>query len=374
MKFSVSSSTLLTLLQNTGKVISSKQTMPILDYFLFELTGDILKVTASDLETTLVSKLEVASSGEDGVVAVPSRLMQDSLKELSEQPIDIEVCETYEIKVSWATGKLSIPGVEANGYPELPEINESEVNLLTIDAQWLLAGISKSVFATADSDLRPTMNGIFFDISPEGVTFVATDAHKLVKISMNSALGVEGPCSFILPKKPALLLKNILAKQDEQIEISFDKKNILFKLSSYSVVSRVIEGRYPNYNSVIPKNNSNIVTVDRVQLMNAIRRVSVCSSQASNLVKLSITADNIDLVAQDINFAVSAQDNIECSYEGVPLSLGFKSTFLIEILSVISSKDIIIELSDATRAALFIPHEGAAQEENMVMLLMPIIS
>lgn len=376
MKFSISSNSLLSLLQNTGKVISSKQTMPILDYFLFELSETILKVTASDLETTFISTIEVASSEEGGIVAVPSRLIQDSLKELSEQPVDIDVDKSsYEITIRWATGQLSIPGISGTGYPELPSLKEEEINRFAIEPEWLLGGITKSVFATADSDLRPTMNGVFFDVEPTSLTFVATDAHKLVKITMNKQIDVEAPCSFILPKKPAMLLKSILVKQDEDVEVSFDSKNIIFKLSSYTVVCRAIEGRYPKYSSVIPKNNTNKVTVDRITLLNAIRRVSVCSSQASNLVKLTITADNITLMAQDVNFSVSAQDTIDCKYGGSPIALGFKSTFLVEILSAISSPEIVLELADATRAGLFIPlTEEDEYEKDMLMLLMPIIS
>ncbi len=376
MNFSISSNTLLSQLQNSGKVIASKTTMPILDHFLFDLKDGILKITASDMETTLVATVEVASSQEDGAVAVPAKRIQDSLKELSEQPITISVNqETFEITITWASGNLTLPGLSSAGYPETSTIAEASANQLSLESEWLLAGINKSVFATADSDIRPTMNGIFFDITPSSLTFVATDAHKLVKVTMNSALEIEEPASFILPKRAAHLLKGLLSKQDEPVSIMFDPKSIIFSFGGYTLTCRPIEGRYPNYNSVIPKNNANKVTADRIALLNAIRRVSVCSSQASNLIKLSFSADNIALTAQDVNFAVAANDTIECVYDGAPISMGFKSTFLIEILSTMSSKEIIIELSDATRAGLFIPAESSDHtESDMLMLLMPIIS
>ena len=376
MKFTISSSALLGLLQNTAKVIPPKATMPILDYFLFDLKENVLTVTASDLETTLVSKLNVDGMEVPGVVAVPSKLIIDSLRELSDQPIDFSVDkENYEITIKWQSGKLSIPGLNGAGYPEFSTLNEEERKQIVIPADWLQSGISKTVFATAESDLRPIMNGIYFDITSDSIVFVATDAHKLVKLTMHKEMAIDAPSSFILPKKPAVLLKGILSKEAEDVTIEFDSKNIVFTLTDYKLICRTIEGRYPNYNSVIPTNNINKVLIDRVAFLNGIKRVSVCSNQASNLIKISIDNNVMTLAAQDTDFSVSAEDRLECSYDGQPLTLGFKSTFMVEMLSNISSKDVSVELADATRAGLFIPYESDDEcEKEMIMLLMPIMS
>ena len=376
MKFTISSSALLGLLQNTGKVIPPKATMPILDYFLFDLKENVLTVTASDLETTLVSKLNVDGMEVPGVVAVPSKLIIDSLRELSDQPIDFSVDkENYEITIKWQSGKLSIPGLNGAGYPEFSTLNEEERKQIVIPADWLQSGISKTVFATAESDLRPIMNGIYFDITSDSIVFVATDAHKLVKLTMHKEMAIDAPSSFILPKKPAVLLKGILSKEAEDVTIEFDSKNIVFTLTDYKLICRTIEGRYPNYNSVIPTNNINKVLIDRVAFLNGIKRVYVCSNQASNLIKISIDNNVMTLAAQDTDFSVSAEDRLECSYDGQPLTLGFKSTFMVEMLSNISSKDVSVELADATRAGLFIPYESDDEcEKEMIMLLMPIMS
>ena len=376
MKFTISSSALLGLLQNTVKVIPPTATMPILDYFLFDLKENVLTVTASDLETTLVSKLNVDGMEVPGVVAVPSKLIIDSLRELSDQPIDFSVDkENYEITIKWQSGKLSIPGLNGAGYPEFSTLNEEERKQIVIPADWLQSGISKTVFATAESDLRPIMNGIYFDITSDSIVFVATDAHKLVKLTMHKEMAIDAPSSFILPKKPAVLLKGILSKEAEDVTIEFDSKNIVFTLTDYKLICRTIEGRYPNYNSVIPTNNINKVLIDRVAFLNGIKRVSVCSNQASNLIKISIDNNVMTLAAQDTDFSVSAEDRLECSYDGQPLTLGFKSTFMVEMLSNISSKDVSVELADATRAGLFIPYESDDEcEKEMIMLLMPIMS
>ena len=311
-----------------------------------------------------------------GVVAGPSKLIIDSLRELSDQPIDFSVDkENYEITIKWQSGKLSIPGLNGAGYPEFSTLNEEERKQIVIPADWLQSGISKTVFATAESDLRPIMNGIYFDITSDSIVFVATDAHKLVKLTMHKEMAIDAPSSFILPKKPAVLLKGILSKEAEDVTIEFDSKNIVFTLTDYKLICRTIEGRYPNYNSVIPTNNINKVLIDRVAFLNGIKRVSVCSNQASNLIKISIDNNVMTLAAQDTDFSVSAEDRLECSYDGQPLTLGFKSTFMVEMLSNISSKDVSVELADATRAGLFIPYESDDEcEKEMIMLLMPIMS
>ena len=371
MKFVVSSSALLGLLQTTNKVISNKNTLPILDYFLFDLKDGVLKITASDLETTLVGTLPVESVEREGLIAVPVKLMLDSLKEFSEQPLTIEANETtWEIVVSWKSGKLTLPGTSGLSYPELPQLNETK-QTITLDVDTLLTGINKTIFATADDELRPVMNGVYVNIEPQSVTIVATDAHKLVKYTAENSS--EMAASFILPKKPANLLRGMLPKEEENVTIEFDDKNVLFRLKNQVLICRLIEGNYPNYNAVIPANNPNKVFVDRIELLNAIRRVAVCSNQSTNLIKFDIKQGEINLTAQDLDFSVSAQESLPCDYEGENIVIGFKSTFLIEILSNLETQTVLIELADLTRAGVFKPVYDEQPANDTLMLLMPMM-
>ena len=372
MKFVVSSSALLGLLQTTNKVISSKNTLPILDYFLFDLKEGVLKITASDLETTLVGTLAVENVEREGLIAVPVKLMLDSLKEFSEQPLTIEANEsTWEIVVSWKSGKLTLPGTSGLSYPNLPEFNAETKQSLALDVDTLMVGINKTIFATADDELRPVMNGVYINLEPQSVTFVATDAHKLVKYASETA--AEATASFILPKKPANLLRGLLPKEDGEITVEFDDKNVLFRLKNQVLICRLIEGNYPNYNAVIPANNPNKVFVDRLELLNAIRRVAVCSNQSTNLIKLDISKGTINLTAQDLDFSVSAQESLPCDYEGEDIVIGFKSTFLIEILSNIETTTVLVELADSTRAGVFKPVYDQQPSNDTLMLLMPMM-
>ena len=371
MKFSVSSSALLSLLATTGKVISNKNTLPILDYFLMELSGSELKVTTSDLETTLVGSIAVESVESEGTIAAPAKLMLDSLKEFPEMPLTIEVNEkNWEIKISWKSGSLSTPGASAVSYPAVPQLS-AEKKEMKMDVDTLVAGINKTIFATADDELRPVMNGIFISLTPGTLTFVGTDAHKLVKYE--SEMENEVNSSFILPKKPANLLKSVLLKEDDAIEVAFDSKNAQFKLKSHTLVCRLIEGNYPNYNAVIPENNPNKVLVDRIELLNGIKRVAVCSNPTTNLIRMDIEANKIALTAQDIDFSVSANETISCSYDGQMISIGFKSTFLVEILSNMETPTVQVELADSTRAGVFKPVYDEKQSSAALMLLMPMM-
>lgn len=374
MKFIISSTLLANNLQSIGKVISNKNTLPILDYFLFDLNGNQLKITASDLETTLISTLDVDNQDGDGVVAIPARRITDSIKEFSEQPLTIAVDkESWEVTISWKTGKLSIPGITGLGYPELPDVDEASSTICYIPSPALGDGINQTLFASADDELRPVMNGINIALSPKEITFVATDAHRLA-LFKNANVTSDKEASFILPKKTANLLKNLLSRDDEDmVTVTFDNKNAIFTLPKHKIVCRLIEGTYPNYNAVIPTNNPNKVLVDRVELLNSIKRVSVCSNQANQLIKLDLTAGNINLSAQDIDYAASAEDNISCNYDGTPIEIGFRSSFLLDLLGNIHSPEVSIELADPSRPGLFFPSETETEGESILMLLMPMM-
>ena len=371
MKFTVSSSALQSLLATTGKVISNKSSLPILEYFLMELKDGKLTVTTSDLETTLIGSIVVDNIEREGVIAAPAKLMLDTLKEFPEMPLSIEVVDTtWEIKITWASGHLSIPGASAVRYPAVQTL-AAERKSLTLDVDLLVSGINKTIFATADDELRPVMNGVYFDFSPESLTFVATDAHKLVKCQAEHASDITS--SFILPKKPANLLRNLLAKEEAPVEVSFDAKNVTFSLENFNLVCRLIEGNYPNYNAVIPAANPNKVLIDRVEFVNGIKRVAVCSNPSTNLIRMDIANNKVNLTAQDIDFSVSANETISCSYDGQPVTIGFKSTFLVEILSNIDTPTVVVELADSTRAGVFKPVSEDNTSAQTLMLLMPMM-
>ena len=371
MKFTISSSALLSLLATTGKVISNKSSLPILEYFLMDLKDGVLTVTTSDLETTLIGSISVENVEQEGTIAAPAKLMLDSLKEFAEMPLTIEVNDTtWEIKITWASGHLSIPGASAVSYPSVQTLG-AESKVITLDVDTLINGISHTIFATADDELRPVMNGVYFDFQPESLTFVATDAHKLVKFSAEQSN--DFAASFILPKKPSNLLRNLLAKEEDAVEVTFDAKNVTFQLKNFKLVCRLIEGNYPNYNAVIPAANPNKVLVDRVEFLNGIKRVAVCSNPTTNLIRMDIADNRVHLTAQDIDFSVSANETISCSYEGQNVTIGFKSTFLVEILSNIDTPTVVVELADSTRAGVFKPVYDDKQSSESLMLLMPMM-
>ena len=371
MKFTVSSSALQSLLATTGKVISNKSSLPILEYFLMDLKDGELRVTTSDLETTLVGSISVDNIEREGMIAAPAKLMLDSLKEFPEMPLVIDVNDTtWEIQITWSSGHLSIPGASAVSYPAIQSLGAESKNI-TLDVDMLVGGINKTIFATADDELRPVMNGVYFDFTPESLTFFATDAHKLVKYAAENT--TDFTAAFILPKKPANLLKALLLKEEDAVEVTFDAKNVSFQLKNYKLVCRLIEGNYPNYNAVIPAANPNKVLVDRVELLNGIKRVAVCSNPTTNLIRMDIADNKVNLTAQDIDFSVSANETISCSYDGTPVTIGFKSTFLVEILSNIETPTFVVELADSTRAGVFKPVYDDKQSSESLMLLMPMM-
>lgn len=373
MKFVVSSTELLNHLQSISRVISSKNTLPILDNFLFSLNGNDLEITASDLETTLITRIHLENASENGKIAVPAKILNDTLKEFPEQPLTFEInLDTLSVVINSENGKFTVIGQNGEEFPVIAKLKEDQKTVLDIDSEVLLSGITKSIFATADDELRPVMNGIFMEISPDSLTFVASDAHKLVRYRRSDGKG-ENDSSFILPKKPASLLKNILPKEDNPVKIQFDDKNATFELTDYSMVCRLVEGNYPSYNSVIPSNNPNKLTIDRIELYNSLKRVSVFSNQASNLVKLQIKGNQMTVSAQDIDFSISAYERLNCQYDGDDMEIGFKSTFLIEILSNLATAEVVLELSDPTRAGLILPTGSENEAEDVLMLLMPMM-
>ncbi|HAF30760.1 MAG TPA: DNA polymerase III subunit beta [Bacteroidales bacterium] len=373
MKFVISSTELLSHLQAISRVISNKNTLPILDNFLFQLADKELKITASDLETTLITTITLENVTDEGSIAIPARILTDTLKEFPDQPLTFDInTDSFGIVITTENGKYNVVGQNGEDFPQLPVIKDDQKTSIQLTADVLLSGITKTLFATADDELRPVMNGIFIELYPDNMTFVASDAHKLVRYRRND-VKADQESSFILPKKPASLLKAILPKEENDVMVEFDDKNAFFTLSNYKLVSRLVEGNYPSYNSVIPTNNPNKLTIDRLELYNALKRVALFSNQASNLIKLELKGNQLNVSAQDIDFSISANERLNCQYEGDDMEIGFKSSFLIEILSNLASTDVLVELSDPSRAGILFPAEKENEDENVLMLLMPMM-
>lgn len=371
MKFIISSSKLFSQLQAVSRVINNKNSLPILDDVLFDLVGNELKLTASDGETTIRTSVEVEGVEGGGKVASAAKLLLETLKEFSEQPLAFTIDENnFAVSMVSQNGTYSFVGVNGNEYPEMPGA-EMGARELAIPANVLQSAIEKTIFATADDDLRPVMNGIFFDIAEDKVTMVATDAHRLVRYS-NTGVKPGVAASFILPKKPASLLKNLLAKEENEVKVTFGAKNARFEFGSTIIVCRQIEGRFPNYNAVIPQSNQNIVTVDRQTIINACKRVAVFANNGTAQLRLALTENSIKISAQDIDFSTSAEETITCDYNGTPMAIGFKAPFLIDLLSSITSADVLLKLADPARAGLLLPAENE-ENEDVLMLLMPML-
>lgn len=372
MKFAVSSSELLHGLLSVSRVIANKPSQAILENFLFELKENTLTVTAADGETTLRTSIQIENVMEEGEVAVPAKLLTDSLKEFPDQPLVFSIGNGDRIMdITWSTGASKIPCQDAKDFPTIPTISEISESVI-ISAESLLNGINGTIYATADDEIRPVMNGIFFDIDVESTTLVASDAHKLICYSFKDAKPSQ-KSAFILHKKPAALLKAVLSKSVESVSIKFDNKNAYFSFDNTLLVSRLIEGTYPAYKTVLPKNNPNKLTIARTDFLNVVKRVAVCSNQASNQIKLKISQNELIVSAQDLGFNVSAYERVSCQYDGEDMEIGFKAQFLIEILNNLPYQDICLELSSPVRAALIVPSEGASADDELCALIMPIM-
>jgi DNA polymerase-3 subunit beta len=372
MKFIVSSAMLQHHLQAISRVINVKNTLPILDCFLLDLKGNTLTLTAADNETRLTTTVEVSGVEGSGSLAINAKNLLDPLRELPDQPLTFDINdETLEVFIYYHNGKYNFVGTKGDEYPEPRPLRDSAMSL-TLNAQTLFSGINRTVFATGDDELRPVMNGIYFDITADDLTFVASDGHKLVRVITTEAKG-EGRSSFILPKKPANLLKSLLPRESGDVVIKFDTNNAYIEMASYQMVCRFVEGRFPNYNSVIPQDNPNKVTLDRLALLNTLKRVAVFSNPSSSLVKLQLSEDKIVMSAQDIDFLTAAEEVIPCSYDGNIMNIGFKAVFLIDILNNIPSDEVRVELSDPSRAGLILPVDDKEENVDMLTLLMPMM-
>ena len=371
MRFTLSSSALSSKLSALSKVINSKNALPILGDFVFDIQGQDLNLTASDSENTMRTTVMLTESDGDGRFAIGNHDLLEAVKGFSEQPITFDVnFEQSIVKISYQNGLFSLPIENADEYP-IPQAVSDSANTIYIPNAILTENINRSVFATAQDELRPVMNGIYFDLTPEALAIVASDGHKLVR-NRNNAIRTLEHKSFILPKKPATLLKNTLDKDDSEVVIRFDERNAEIKFGNTTLQCRLIEGRYPNYNSVIPQDNPNELTIDRKTLMGALRRVLPFASESSQLVRLHLENGKIEVSSEDIDFATSAKEEIACDYSGDSMNIGFKGSSLNEILNNLSSAEVTLQLADPSRPCLIVPVEQP-EDEEILMLIMPML-
>lgn len=372
MRFTVSSSALSSKLNMLAKVIGSKNSLPILDCFLFQVANGEMSITASDSDNVIKSTLALTDHDGEGEFCVPNRVILDALKELPEQPLHFDVDtagEAVAIKIVYQNGLYNFTGQSAEEYPRTQSMNDA-CTTVSLPTEMLINNISRSLFATANDELRPVMNGIYFDLTADALAIVASDGHKLVR-SKNFTIKSESPSAFNLPKKPASLLKNILSKDGDDAIIKFDDRSAEIQFTDGVMRCRLIDGRYPNYNSVIP-NNPNEVTVDRRGLQSALRRVLPFASESSQLIRFHIESGRFEVSSEDIDFSTSAKEQLSCEYNGSPISIGFKGTSLMEILSNLTSDNIIIQLADPSRAGIIVPAEQP-ENEDILMLIMPML-
>ena len=371
MRFTVSSTALSSKLTALSRVINSKNSLPILADFLFDVQDNILYLTASDSENVMKTQLELTESDGNGHFAIGNHDLLEAVKGFSEQPITFDIDFNAHIaKITYQNGLFSLPVENADEFPQAQTINEG-ANEIIIPNALLAENINRSLFATAQDELRPVMNGIYFDLTPECLAVVASDGHKLVR---NKILSIhnEQPAAFILPKKPASLLKNLLGKDGGDVTIRFDERNAQINYADGEITCRLIEGRYPNYNSVIPQNNPNQLTVDRLTLLAALRRVQPFANDSSNLIRFHVEGGTLQLDAEDYDFSKTATERMSCEYNGQPMSIGFKGASFIEILSNFDCQDVIIQLADPSRAGLVLPSEQP-ENQDVLMLMMPML-
>ena len=371
MRFTVSSTALSSKLNALSRVINSKNSLPILADFVFDINNGMLQLTASDSENVMTTQLELTDVDGYGRFAVGNHDLLEAVKGFSEQPITFDIDQQANIaKISYQNGLFSLPVESADEFPMAQKVSEGAIGIVMPNSL-LAENINRTLFATAQDELRPVMNGIYFDLTPESLALVASDGHKLVR---NKILTIHSdqPASFILPKKPASLLKNLLGKDGGDVIIRFDERNAQINYGDGELICRLIEGRYPNYNSVIPQNNPNLLTVDRLSLLAALRRVQPFANDSSNLIRFHVEGGTLQLDAEDYASSKTATERMLCEYNGQPMSIGFKGSSFIEILSNFDCPEVIIQLADPSRAGLVLPSEQP-ENQDVLMLMMPML-
>lgn len=370
MNFIVSSSNLLKQLQIISGVLNSSNTLPILDNFLFDIKDGVLTIVGSDLETTMSISMPVEAK-ENGAVAIPAKLLLDTLKSFPDQPLTFSVNkDNFGIEIVSDYGKYKLTGHNADEFPTTPEVEQS--SSLTLAADVLERAFNKTLFATGNDELRPVMSGVYCELGEDNITFVSTDAHKLVRYRRSDAKA-NGSSTFILPKKPLNLLKSSLGGKTENVTIEYNNSNAFFQYDNVKLTCRLIEGKYPNYEAVIPKNNPNKLTIDKNAFLGSIKRVSNFSNKTTHQVRLRITGSDLQVLAEDLDFSNEANERLTCQYEGTDMEIGFNSRFLIEMLNNMDTPQINIEMSAPNRAGIILPADAENKDEDILMLVMPVM-
>ncbi len=371
MKFIVSSTSLLRNLQAISGVLNASNTLPILDDFLFRLKEDQLEITASDLETTMTVTIPTTKAEEPGIVAIPAKILIDTLKTFSDLPLTFTINdETFGVEISTGEGKYKLTGHNSDEFPKVPV--KADTTTLTLDSSTLAKAITKTVFAAGSDELRPVMSGVFCQLSPDDLTFVATDAHKLVRYRRLDTRSGEA-VSFILPKKPLNQLKTLLLNKEFPVTIDYNQTNAFFSFENINLVCRLIEGKYPNYEAVIPRDNPNALLIDRASFLNSIKRIALFANQSTHQVRLKISGKELVLSAEDIDFSNEAKERLSCSYQGDSMEIGFNSRFLLEMVNNVDSEQLRLEMSAPNRAGLILPVDDDNKAEDLLMLVMPVM-
>jgi DNA polymerase-3 subunit beta len=371
MKFIVSSTTLLKSLQSISGVIASNNTLPILDDFLFDLTEQGLNITASDLETTMTVSIQPDMSENPGQVAIPAKILLDTLKTLADVPVTFNIdMSNFGIEIIAGEGKYKLSGHKSEDFPQTPTLDDA--SKLTVQAELLANVINKTVFATGNDELRPVMTGVFCEFTPDDLTFVATDAHKLVRYRRND-ITAENSGTFILPKKPLNQLKGILKFDETPVNIEYNETNAFFEFDNIKMVCRLVEGKYPNYEAVIPSENPYVLTVERATFLSAIKRVSIYANQSTHQIRLKISGQELILSAEDMDFSNEARERLTCDYEGDDMEIGFNSRFLSEMINNLDTHLVRIEMSAPNRAGILFPVYEEDEVADILMLVMPVM-
>ena len=371
MNFIVSSSYLLKNLSSISGVITSNPVVPILENVLFEIENGNLHITASDLQTSVMVELQVESK-ENGSVAIPAKILIDTLKNLPEQPVTFSIDENnYNIEINSDNGRYKLAGENSADFPKVPEISDGYS--FTVNANTLALAIGNTIFSTSTDELRPAMTGVFFRLSSNSCTFVSTDGHRLVKYIRTDISGDEVDHDMIIPRKSLNLLKTIIPSDDKNdINIEFNASNAFFSNDNIKLVCRLIDERYPDYENVIPSDNSNSIEVDKSEILSSLKRISIYANKTTNQVRLKVSGSEILISAEDLDFSNEANERISCEHDGDDIEIGFNAKFLIEILSNIHSDKVIFKLSEPNRAGLVLP-EDIEDEEDLTMLVMPVM-
>lgn len=369
MRFIVSTSVLLKQLQAISGASSSSTVLPILENFLFEIKDNLLTISATDLQTSMVTSLPIEAK-EEGRVAMPSKILIDTLKTLPDQPVAFSVdTSTLAIEISAGDGKYKLSGENADDFPKIPTVDNAST--VEITGSILSEAINKTIFAVSNDELRPAMAGVYVQLNEQNITFVATDAHRLVRYRRTD-IGTEKSASIILPKKALNLLKSSLPSDDSKVMVEYNNTNAFFRFGNIHLICRLVDERYPDYEAVIPQINPNKLTVDRAQFLNTLRRVVIFANKTTHQVRLKINGSELHISAEDLDFSNEAHERLNCQFEGEDMEIGFNAKFLVEMLSNLTCEEVVLEMSSPNRAGLLLP-AIKQDDEDVLMLVMPVM-